>query len=105
MLPRGLSLLKVIRADGDRAARSSVSGKKVVLLPPKKHGLSLQTAKGTANMESLQKTQVTVGKVTLPQAACMPRLAAALSPVPALEPMQLGCSVSTCLWAAVVDSD
>lgn len=96
---------KVIRADGDRAARSSVSGIKVVLLPPKKHGLSLQAAKGTANMESLEKPQVTVGKVTLSQAACVLRLAAALSPVSALEHMQLGCSVGTRLWAAVMDSD
>lgn len=60
---------KVIRADGGRAARSSVSGKKVVLLPPEKHGLSLQAAKGR---ESLEKPQVTGGKVTLPRAACVP---------------------------------
>lgn len=40
---------KAIRADGDHAAWSSVSGSKVVLLHPKKRGLSLQAAKGTAN--------------------------------------------------------
>lgn len=79
---------KVIRADVDHAALSSVSGRKFVLLPPRKHGLSLQAAKGTANMESLEK--VTVGKVTWAQPARVPRLAAAL------EPMQLGCPVSTC---------
>lgn len=61
---------KVIRADGDHAALSSVSGRKLVLLPPKRHGLSLQAAKGTVNMESLDKSQVTVGKVTVPASMC-----------------------------------
>lgn len=71
---------EVIRADGDRAAQSSVSGRKVVLLPPKQRGLSLQAAKAAANLESLEKPQVTVGKVAWPQPAWVPRLAAALGP-------------------------
>lgn len=95
----------MIRADGDCAARSSVSGRKVVLLPSKKHGLSLQPRKGSTNTDGQSgKAPSDSGKSDLAPASMCAQTGCSSWPSPCSQ-AQLGCSVSTYLWTAVIDSD